>query len=526
MEYYRLHGGRGMDILLKGRLRTPFGAALMAALGVGTVVHLFGLVNILHNYDDIAQQPRGYGTGISSGRWLLSQLGDCAEWMGGNYNLPAVNGLLFLLLIAISAGFLVSAFEIHNPTMAALVGALMAAFPAAFSTLVFRYTSVYYGLGILLAVLAAWILPRHRLGVLLSAICIAGSLGIYQAYVPFTIGIFVLQLLQQTLKGQSSLWMLVRWGICCCGVLLLGLVCYYLFLKLALWIYGTDLSDYQGIDQMGRLALRDIPDLVKEAYYVFCTFPVKNHYGLANMKLIKAAYIVLAGTSAVLLGYVLLIRKKLGLTIFAGLLCLLFPLAVNFVEIMCPESWIYTLMVYPFVLTGIVPVVLLTCLPECDRKCGRNAATVIALGLAVLIGGYAYKTNVNYSALYFSNRQVENYLNSLIVQIRMTEGFDTEKEWAFVGEMEDPLLNSYWQYEMEFGGIEPTQGMLQRYSWGEWIRNYYGYTFPVADEKDILLLNEMEAVKQMPYWPDQGSVRVIDNYVVIKCADPYQSNPN
>ena len=171
-------------------------------------------------------------------------------------------------------------------------------------------------------------------------------------------------------------------------------------------------------------------------------------------------------------------------------------------------------------------MVLLTCLPECDRKCGRNAATVIALGLAVLIGGYAYKTNVNYSALYFSNRQVENYLNSLIVQIRMTEGFDTEKEWAFVGEMEDPLLNSYWQYEMEFGGIEPTQGMLQRYSWGEWIRNYYGYTFPVADEKDILLLNEMEAVKQMPYWPDQGSVRVIDNYVVIKCADPYQSNPN
>lgn len=515
-----------MDIAGKNGLQTPFGIAVAAAMGVGTVTHLFGLVNILHNYDDIAQQPSGYGTGISSGRWLLSQLGDCAHWLGGNYNLPLVNGLLFLLLIAISAGFLVAAFDIQNRAMAGLSGALLAVFPAAFSTLVFRYTSAYYGLGILLAVFAAWVLPRHRFGVLLSAICIAGSLGIYQAYVPFTIGIFVLQLLQQTLKGQSSLRMLVCRGIYFCMVLLLGLVCYYLFLKLALWIYGTSLSDYQGVDQMGRLAVKDIPGLLKEAYYIFCTFPVKNHYGLASMKLIKAAYIVLAGVSAAILGYILLIRKNIGLTIFSVLLCLLFPLAVNFVEIMCPESWIYTLMVYPFVLTGITPAVLLTCLPECGRKYGRNAETVIVLVLAVLVGGYAYKTNVNYSALYFSNRQIENYLSSLIVQIRMTEGFDTEKEWAFVGEMEDPLLNSYWQYEMEFGGIEPTQGMLQRYSWGEWVRNYYGYTFPVADNAAILRLSEMEAVKQMPYWPDQGSVQVIDNYVVIKCADPYRSNPN
>ena len=115
-----------MDIAGKHGLQTPFGIAVAAAMGVGTVTHLFGLVNILHNYDDIAQQPRGYGTGISSGRWLLSQLGDCAHWLGGNYNLPLVNGLLFLLLIAISAGFLVASFDIQNRAMAGLSGALLA----------------------------------------------------------------------------------------------------------------------------------------------------------------------------------------------------------------------------------------------------------------------------------------------------------------------------------------------------------------------------------------------------------------
>lgn len=57
-----------------------------------------GLVNVLHNYDDIAQQPRGYGTGVTSGRWLLSIMGDFCDAIGGNFNLPTVNGLLFLLL--------------------------------------------------------------------------------------------------------------------------------------------------------------------------------------------------------------------------------------------------------------------------------------------------------------------------------------------------------------------------------------------------------------------------------------------
>ena len=512
---------------IKELLKTPAGVSAAAAMGVGSVVHLFGFVNVLHNYDDIAQQPRGYGTGISSGRWLLSLLGDSAEWLGGNYNLPLVNGLLFIALLAISAGLLVSVFCIENRTMAAIAGMLLVVFPSAFSTLIFRYTSVYYGVGIFLAVLAAWILPRHRFGIIISAVSMAGSLGIYQAYIPITIGIFVLLLLQQTLQGKSSLWVLIRRGIYYCLTLILGLCCYYLFLHITLRIYGTSLSDYQGIDQMGKMSLKDLPDLVKEAFYLFCTFPLKNHYGLASMKLIKLSYVALSGISAGIMGYILLIRiKKITLALFAVLMCLVFPVAVNFVVVMCPESWIYTLMVYAFALAGYVPIVLFTCMTDCGGKYRKHLVNAIILGLAVLVGGYSYKTNVNYSALYFSNRQVENYLNSMIVQIRMEEGFDTEKQWAFIGEIEDPLLNCYWQYEMDFGGIEQTQWMLQRYSWPEWIRNYYGYTFPTASNEDVLRLYETEQVQNMPYWPNEGSIQVIDNFVVIKCGDPYLANPN
>ena len=122
--------------------KTPEGAAVIAALAAGLLVHLFGLVNILHNNDDIWQQPMGYGAGITSGRWLLTILGDFLMRCGFGYNLSVVNGVLFLVLVALCAGVIVSLLAIHSRGMAVLFGMLFAVFPSATSVLFFKYTTV------------------------------------------------------------------------------------------------------------------------------------------------------------------------------------------------------------------------------------------------------------------------------------------------------------------------------------------------------------------------------------------------
>lgn len=343
---------------IRSTLKPPHLAAA-AAFGSGLLVHLFGLVNVLHNYDDIAQQPRGYGTGVTSGRWLLSIMGDFCDAIGGNFNLPTVNGLLFLLLIAVSAGLLVSVFRIRNRASAALMGVLFAVFPSAFSTLAFRYTAVYYGVAILLSVAAVWLFQRCSWGFFLSALCIACSLGIYQAYVPITIGMFVLMLLQESLSDDADFRKLLRRSLACCGVLLLGL-------------------------------------------------------------------------------------------------------------------------------------------------------------LAVC---YAYQTNVNYTALYYANRQVENYFSSIVTQVRMADGFTPDMDWAFIGDIEDSLLSCYWENAMTYDGAEFTQWLLNRYSWWDWIHNYYGYAIPTASDEKISTLAQSDAVRSMPCWPADGSIQVVGDTVVIKCQE-------
>lgn len=496
-------------------VRTNAGTAAIAALLAGIAAHLFGIVTILNNYDSIIAQPASYGTGVTSGRWFLNILGDIVGKCGGNYSLATVNGLLLIVFLAISAGFLVSAIRIQNRLSAILVGMLFVVFPAATSIMFFRYTAVYYGIAILLSVLAAWILERTKYGVLLSALFTALSLGIYQAYVPLTIGIFVLILIRQTLQESVPVKDVVKNGIWQCVALILGLALYFICLKITLWIYKTSLSDYQGVGEMGQLSLTDIPGLVWRAFSTFCTFPLKDYCELANTKFLKLLYGLLAVLTAVQLGY-LLIQKTVKPVnkLMTVLLCMIFPVAVNFIVIMCPNSWIYTLMVYGFALVPCVPVVMGECLPDVPAaKYGRRIASA---ALLILVFAYANGANVNYTALYYANRQTENYLNAMVVQVRMTEGFNTEKDWAFIGSIDDPLMYNSWQEEDVYGGNNAAVDLINKYSRNWWIRYSFGYSIPQASEEKTQQLAQMQEVKAMPCWPDEGSIKVIGDTVVIK----------
>lgn len=494
--------------------------AVLAALAAGILAHLFGLVNPLHNYDDISAQPYGYGTGITSGRWFLTVLGELAYTLGLTYNLPLVNGLVFLLLLAVSAAFLVSALKIRRKTSALLVSMLFVVFPAATSSLYFKFTSPYYGVAILLAVLAAWVMHRCKFSLLLSAVCTALSLGIYQAYTPMTIAFFVLMLLRYALEEDISWKDLIRRGISYCLSLVLGLLLYVVCLKGMLLLMDTHLSEYQSINRMGIASLADLPYLVKTAFSALLYLPQRNYGGIATTSFMRLLYLLMAVISLAGIAITLIQKKKkFSMVLLTALLCLVFPLAVNFIVVMCPDSFIYTLMLYGFVAVPCFPIVILECLPEDDSRSSkiklllRKATACI---LAFVIFFYAYEANVTYLSLHFANRQTENYFNSIVTQVRMTEGFTSDKEWAFIGNVSDPLLNSFWMYETRYGGNVSSPNLINGYNWMAWLYNYIGYTVPRATEEAVTALSQTEEVKAMPCWPDQGSIQVIGDTVVIK----------
>ena len=500
--------------------KSPEFTSFLVSLLTGFFVHLFGLITVLHNHDDIWNQPMGYGAGITSGRWMLSILGIVSQKLGFGYNLPTVNGIIFLIFIAISAGIVISVLQIRSRVSAALVGAIFAVFPSITSVMFYKFTTVYYGIAIVLSVLAVWFLQKQKYGLPVSVLCIACSLGIYQAYIPITITLMVLVLLKQALSGQTDYHKLIFRGFYYCGSLIMGVLLYFIILKGLIAIFHIELTDYQGINSMGRFSVGKLPALVIQAIRAFCRLPLEDYCSLANTELLKIANVSVFGVSAITFGFVLIQSGQRWQIIALGvLLYLLLPLAVNFIVVMCPEGDIHTLMVYAFALIPCIPLVLLEIWEDLCAKCSKLWAAcrgIICVAVVTMILCYGYYANVHYTAMYYANRQVENYLYGLVAQVRMTPGYDTDKQWVFIGNFSDPLLNSDWKEAMSYGGHCFTDDLLNQYSRVSWINHYLGYQIPEASSGMISDLLKTDTVRDMPCWPDQGSIQIIGEVIVIK----------
>ena len=496
---------------------TPEFSAAVSALVYGMLVHLFALTNLLHNHDNIASQPGGYGLGVDMGRWFLEILGRFFDKAGLNYNLPSVNGMIYIALLAMAAVLLVSVLKIRSRVSAALIGALFVAFPTVTATMIYRYTTIFYGISAVMAVLAVWVFRKFRGSLLVSAVLIALSMGIYQAYVPLTIALFVLQLICEGLRGEADAKQLVLHGLADCLALVLGLALYFVGSEISVALYGQTLVDYQGVSTMGNITVSQLPQLVLKALKAVCRLPVRDYCGVANRALMRIAYLLLGISSVAMMLWIFVKKiKNIGTCIITGLLLIAFVLAVGFVEVMVPDGWIYTLMVFSFSLLACAPLAFLECLPEGDKKKLTDLfRKAVILLVALLVFFYGYYANVNYTAVYYAGEQIDNYLSGVVLRTTMTEGFTTDKKWALMGDIQDPLFDSPWQEEISYTGLGFTQYLLNQYSRRDWIENYIGYDIPRADAETIAALAETEEVRAMPCYPNAGSIRVIGDGVVV-----------
>lgn len=496
-------------------LRQPYFHGFASAVLFGILTHSFAFFNVLHNHDNIASQPGGYGTALSSGRWLLEILGRLSEIAGLNYNLTAVNGLLYVLILAVAAGFLIHTLQLRSRSSAWIVGALFVFFPTVTATMIYRYTVIFYGIGVLFAILAVWVDFRYKFGWALSILLIALSMGIYQAYVPLTIALFVLVLLRQGLSGERDGRQLILQGLQCCLLLIAGLLLYYACLTVSLSVAGISLSDYQSVNTMGSLSLRELPGLCLEAVHTVCSLALRDYCGVANRFVMRIVFLLLGLASSGMIGYILIKRIRNIFTSFVILLlCIAFLLAVGFIIVMVPNGWIYTLMVYSFCLLPCAPLVILECMP--DSISLRLPKRAICLLVSLLVFFYGYYANVNYTALSYAEKQISNYVSMLAARVTMTDGFTPDKQWALVGQIEDPLLESPWTYEITYSGLGFTDYLLNQYSRDSWIENYVGYRVPMADEETISRLCQTREFQSMPCWPSAGSIEVLEDVVVVK----------
>lgn len=115
---------------------------------------------------------------------------------------------------------------------------------------------------------------------------------------------------------------------------------------------------------------------------------------------------------------------------------------------------------------------------------------------------------------YYTTKQTVSYFQALVTRIKSVDGYSDQYPVAFIGEnYEDKSFENSWaSTPFWYGGLSPI--LINRYSRDWFMSNYLGYTYETVSDE---MLQKLEVeTKDMPSYPDSGSIAVIDGVVVVK----------
>ena len=517
---------------LSGAVKTAFYAAFAA----GLAAHLYQFTNKLYNYDELANTPGGIGLSTEQGRWLLNWMGRFMRSVfGGSYSLPFFNGIFALLFLALSAGMVVSVFQVRNKLTAGLIGGLMTVFPAVVSMYFFMFLALYYAIGISFSVFAAWLAvkyPKNIIANIAAVVMIACSLGVYQAYFPDTVCILLIVVILKAAFGgvkEKKEWkefflMIARFLV----VMAAGVAVYFLINKAVLAVTHIQLTSYQGGDTMGKITIAQLISALKSCYTSFFDLGFSDVMGISYnrtvRRLIKVVWILFAAG----IGAYLVLKKKEYLNkviVLCGIV--VFPVAMFLIYVMAPNSYCYTLMAYSVVFFFVF---FLLWLDACFRNLKLHAPVksitnwVSALLTAALVIVFVWYANGNYMALEYTKYHDFSYVQTLVTKIRSVEDYSQDKPVIVVGTQINDSTNGMGSLigdTFTVGGKADTN--LGYNSLLYLMSDYLGFSPYYGTYEEIQNWMQREVVREMPSYPADGSIQVIDDTIIVKLSD-YEIN--
>lgn len=491
--------------------------SFLSALIVGALTYMFAFTNKLINHDE-ACSLFAKGAGISSGRWGL----DVISFIFPDYSMPWIYGVISVVLVAIATCVIVDLFGIRNKILQMLLGGIIMAFPSLIGTFNYMFTSSAYALAFLFSVIAARLFTKKTVkDKLLALALMVLSISIYQSYIAVTASLLLLFVIQQLMKENGKMLGIIRQGIC--YVLFLGgaLILYYAITQGILEITETSLNSYAS----GSLDLNvySILSGIKTAYVSFYEEFRWGNLCLIPTQFSRIVHIICA--IVVGIGFVAIwIKKNIANKVMMIIMLGLLPLSINCMYLFTESDAIHTLVLYSFISVYVLATIVADDALSIDGKnkftryCHRLVREIVTIAMFLVVICNVYIGNQTYLHLYLKYENAYAFYTSLITEVKMTPGFDSNSKLALIGEG-GALVHSY----SEFDTIKKMSGAdgfsVNNYSRDAFIRNYIGIDIPFASSSDIEEIKATSEFDKMEIYPYYRSIEKIGDFIVVKLSE-------
>ncbi len=340
--------------------------------------------------------------------------------------------------------------------------------------------------------------------------------------------------IKESICGEDETWksFFVR-----CGMYLLGCVAGYVLYaisnKVVLDLVGLEMSSYQGLNEMGSFTISQILHRLVFAYKEFFLPSLGKEYSLYSLPCIRYCYmfVVLAIVVLCCVFLVRAIRRKAWTqAIQLLILFLLTPIAINsmYVIVDMQSTTVYALMLFGCVFTLIFPIFALEYFQwgkgffsQHSRSLARYGCLVTALLLVYSSVYFAYTANACYTKIAIQQQQTVSYFTRLVTRIQSVEGYSTSQPVAYI----NPREKAQEQLPLnEFNiacTIRPARftSNINQYDWQAYMRIWCGFAPATLSDEETEALSNLPEVQEMPCYPDDGSIQIIDGVIVVKFSD-------
>lgn len=498
-------------------IKPEWKTAFFSALILGLCIHMPMLLRDIPNHDGLYSMYFDQNM-VTSGRWFLT----VACGISSYFTLPWVIGILAVLYLSLTSVALTEFLKVHKTRNIIFISGLLMAFPAIASTFAYVFTMDGYMLGLLLAVLAPLCVQKWKRGYLAGGVCLAFSLGIYQAYLPFAIllsmyAVVLIVISQDTVRQKiknilSYLWM---------GILGVGL--YYVLLRVLLWIQGKELASYQGINEAGQAGGRSLLSLLSQIYHDFAAFTLKgnvffeNGFSLAALVLLTVLFLFTAGKATVVKKW----YKSPFFYVFLILLAVVTPAAANVMLLISPGVTYHLLMRYQWVL---FPILMLAFVEQCEGYWEKKPSNIwtewgILLCVSVLILHYALVDNIAYSNLEKKYEKTYAYCLRLVDRMEQTEGYYQGIPIAMIGVVGDeqyPETDITQKVTSNMIGIPGDMLLYTRTNYQAFFKHYLGVTINLVTDEEMKEIYDSKEYQSLESFPGADSMKVVDGILYIK----------
>lgn len=509
------------------RNKKLFAFAMISVFAWGLFAHGYGFLHANFSGDSLSEFYGKMGSNawkIQLGRYVVPAY---KAVFRTDMTLPWMVGLLSLIWFGLAVCMIVQIFGLESKLLIFLTAGIFTTnitVSATAASYMHDYDCNMFAL--MCATAAVYLWREYRWGVPAGAVLTAMSMGIYQSYVSVTV-VLVMFVCILDLLNETGFRVVMCNGLKAIAMLILGGAAYYAGMHLVLHITGIPMhsGDTNSLDAVLTLTPRSVLGLTFGAYldclrrllHADSPYPgwMIQSFTVAQILVVAAAFLTGLRNKKVKL------PEKLLCLVLAALL----PFGMHMIYVLT-SGIVHDLMVYPIWLFYLLVLLMTDWLIKYARKhaCADRGPVLTGWLCAGMIFVILYGNVQTANALYLKkDMEQDAYLalmNRIVYRMETLDDYEAgETPVVFVGSHQ--LLNKVIPGYEEYLGItgmssSEVANPQEDYRLRTYFQMVMNYPVNVPGSDVFQRMREDSRVAEMPAYPEDGSVAVLDGILVVK----------